>query len=121
MFNIEDAKSLLNSADVFFPEYDDEPETNGKLILNMNDIWAWACADGEEVPEECLPELAELFWRYGYCGILYWVSERNNQMKSEFVDINRFIQFVREEERLRKTEPSSSKRAYKKVKYEIGV
>jgi hypothetical protein len=67
-----------------------------------------------------LPRVAELFWRYGSCGLLYWVSERRQQLKSEFYDINRFIEFVRREEEIRRSEPSQSRRAYLKQQYTIG-
>jgi hypothetical protein len=86
----------------------------------MNDVWAWACADGQYVPDEKLPEVAELFWRYGWAGILYWVSKENGNMRSEFVDNNRFIDFVTHEEQLRKEFPDSDERAYKKISYTIG-
>ena len=86
----------------------------------MNDTWCWACAMGEYVPDKSLPEVAELFWRYGNAGLLYWVSERNNGMRSEFHDVNRMASFVRHEEKLRKKVPSSSARAYKRIKYTLG-
>ena len=113
-FSVQDARKLLDAADVFF-EPDDE-----EIVLNMNDVWGWATAYGEYVKDEELPELAGLFWNYGWAGILYWVSEKNNNMESEFYDVNRCVQFVRHEERLRKSVPNSSKRAYKKLSYTIG-
>lgn len=113
-FSVHDARKLLDAADVFF-EPDDE-----EIVLNMNDVWGWACADGEELEEKDLPEVAELFWSYGWCGILYWVSERHDQGTSEFQDNNRFIEFVRNEERIKKKVPESSTRAYYKASYTIG-
>ena len=41
-------------------------------------------------------------------------------MRSEFRDINRFVEFVRNEERLKKDVPNSSRRAYKKMTYTLG-
>ena len=90
------------------------------LVLNMNDTWGWAMAWGEEVPDDKVGEIADLIWLYGYAGALYWVSERHGQMRSEFEDINRCVDFVRHEEKLRKDEPNSSKRAYKKLVYTLG-
>jgi len=121
MFSIERAKILLMSAGVFFDaeDFDDIPEMGNKYLLNMNDVWFWACADYEEVKEEELPEVALLFYRYGSIGLLYWVSQKRNA-RSEFSDINRHIDFVRHEEDLIKSVPSSSKRAYKKVTYKLG-
>lgn len=69
MFSQEEATQLLVAAKVFFGIEPDEPDL--KQTLNMNDIWAWACGDGERVTDEDLPEVAELFWRYGFSGILY--------------------------------------------------
>jgi hypothetical protein len=40
-------------------------------------------------------------------------------MRSEFEDINRFVDFVRQEEQVRKDVPESTKRAYKKVSYTL--
>ena len=117
-FTIEQARTLLKAADVFF-EIDDEKLPDGEQMLNMNDVWAWALAMGETVKDEELPELAELFWNYGYCGILYWVSQKNNCMRSEFYDNNRMIEFVEQEEKIKLDFPDHNARAYKKVTYKI--
>lgn len=101
-------------------ELEEDPETFSRYVLNMNDVWGWACADCEEVAEEELQAVALLFHNYGWCGILYWVSEKRGGMKSEFLDNNRFIDFVRHEEGLREKVPNSSERAYKKIKYKLG-
>lgn len=121
-FTIESAREFLQKADLFFGSPDDEDEEWREMAqtLNLNDTWGWACADGEDVSDEDLPRVAELFWRYGRCGVLYWVSERRNQCRSEFHDVNREIDFVRHEERIRSEFPNSSKRAYAKVSYTIG-
>jgi hypothetical protein len=114
---IKEARKFLKSAGVFFDEDDD---TKLAQTLNMNDVWAWAFAFGEYVPDEKLPEVAELFWRYGWAGVLYWVSKENNNMRSEFEDVNRFIEFVKNEEQLRSDVPDTDERAYKKIKYTLG-
>lgn len=123
MFTLDESRKLLNAAGVFF-DRDDEDEITNEVpaqMLNLNDTWGWACADGEVVPDDEMPRLAELFWSYGNCGVLFWASERNNHCRSEFHDINRFIDFVRMEETIREQEPNSSKRAYAKHLYSIGV
>ena len=120
-----EARQFLRSAGVFF--YDDPSELdeddNPKLLqtINFNDTWAWACAGGEYVPDAELQEVSRLFYCYGYCGILYWASELRDQLTSEFHDINRFIEFVRKEESIRKAEPDEVKRAYARHAYEIGA
>lgn len=116
--SVDEALVLLSAAGVFYPQDEDLPA--GLYTLNMNDTWGWAIAWGEEVPKEQIPEVADLFSRYGYPGILYWVSCRHDNMRSEFHDINRFVDFVRREERLRKDVPGSSARAYKKIFYTLG-
>lgn len=122
MFNIESARKLLNDAGVFFSYDPEDEDTNQKMAqtLNLNDVWCWACADGEYVTDEELPRVAELFFRYGWAGILYWVSERSEGKPSEFHDNNRFIEFVRQEEQLRKDVPDFNERAYKKIRYTLG-
>lgn len=110
-----EAQQLLELAGVLYN--DDEAE---RLELNMNDVWGWALAWGEPIPPEKVVEVADLFRRYGWCGLVYWVSEQNEQMRSEFEDNNRMIDFVRHEETLRKTEPDSNTRAYTKLSYTLG-
>ena len=114
---VRQAFALLEAAGLFFEPDDESPFPH---TLNLNDVWSWASADGEDVPDECAVELRDLFYRYGWCGVLYWYSERHNKCRSEFQDVNRFIDFVRHEEELRKREPSSSKRAYQKITYTLG-
>jgi hypothetical protein len=99
--------------------YPQDEDTTG-IVLNMNDTWGWATAWGEDVPDDKIEELANLIWWYGNAGTLYWVSEQHGQMRSEFHDINRFVDFVRNEERLKKEVPNSSQRAYKKLTYTLG-
>jgi hypothetical protein len=110
--SIQGDKDLLTASGMCFNEE--------QICLNMNDVWMWGCSDGEDVPDEDVAEVARLFRSYGFCGLLYWVSERRELEKSEFHDNNRFIEFVRHEEELRKQEPRSSKRAYMKISYTLG-
>ena len=115
----KDALELLKLADVFYDIDEDEPEMN--QMINLNDIFGWACADCEKVEDGDLIEVAKLFKKYGWCGILYWVSEiKRDGLRSEFLDNNRFIDFVKLEEDLIKQEPDTDKRAYKKYKYTLG-
>jgi len=106
---------LLEAADVFYGSDPGEPRE-----LNMNDTFGWAYAFGEVVPDDRLDEVAGLFRRYGFAGLVYWVSEQNDGMRSEFEDVNRQIGFVRHEEKLRLQEPNSSTRAYMKLVYTLG-
>ena len=119
MFTVDEARQLLTTAGLFF-ERDPEEGMNSAQVLNLNDAFYWACADAEEVPDDELQKLATLFWQYGQCGVYYWVLERRGDKKVEFVDVNRFAEFVRAEEAIRIEEPSPSKRAYLKRQYTIG-
>lgn len=120
----EKARELLYAANVFFDELDeedyDEKEDGPRQMLNMNDTWCWACAEGMVVKDSDLAEVARLFVFYGHNGLNYWYSENNGNMESEFEDIKRGVDFVRREEGLIKAMPSSSQRAYKKYKYTLG-
>lgn len=117
MFTTERAIKFLNATDLFFDDDDDM----GKYCLNLGDTFAWACADAERVGEDELPRLAELVWLYGYCGMLYWVSEKRGGMMTAFQDNNRMIEFVRHEEQIRSEIPDSCARALAKRSYMIGI
>jgi len=122
MFTIESSRELLKNAKVFFDCSDPDDDPMESQMLNLNDAFYWACSDGEHVADKELARVAELFWTYGYAGIMYWVIvEKRGKESVEFVDVNRKIEFVKNEEAIRKEEPSSSKRAYLKRQYTIGV
>lgn len=114
MFSNEAAQTLLDAAGVFFDEIEGR-------ILNLNDAFYWACADGEEVTDEELPEVAELFFRYGMCGIYYWVLRKRGDASADFQDVSRFVEFVRAEEAIRAEIPDSNKRAYAQRSYTLGL
>ena len=115
----DEARELLDKAGLFFDYDPEDDDPSFAQMLNMNDVWGWACADGEDVPDEELPELGHLFYSYGWCGVLYWVSQRNDHMKSEFYHYNRMIEFVEHEEQIKSKYPSESTRAYHKTSYKI--
>jgi hypothetical protein len=114
MYSLDEAKAMLTAAGVFY----DDPTP--PYTLNMNDTWGWGEAWGEPVPEEELPRLATLFFRYGFGGILYWMSERHDGMRSEFAHYNRALDYARHEEAIRAEVPGSSDRAYAKRSYTLG-
>lgn len=115
---LAEAKKLLLASGEFFDGYD--LEGLPPYTINLNDAFYWACSDCETVPEECLLEVARLYQRYGRCGLYYWVLERRGEKRVEFKDVNRFVEFVRREEQLRKDVESSSKRAYHALTYTLG-
>jgi hypothetical protein len=109
---------MLTEAGVFFGADEDCPK--GDQTLNLNDSMFWGCADGEYVEDAELPEVAELFFTYGWNGIMYWVMKKRLYGRVEFEDVNRAIQFIRAEEQIKAEEPRSSQRAYLKKSYTIG-
>ena len=113
--NLEYSKKLLFAADIFYGDEGDEDDHE----VNFNDVWGWAVACGEIVTDDEMPELARLFFNYGWPGILYWGSQKNNAMRSDFYHYNRMIEFVENEEAIRNKYPKESARAYHKTKYVI--
>jgi len=101
------------------PNYLEPSEEGNGHFINMNDVWGWACADGIEVTDENVERIAELYDQYGFGGLLYFQAGETES--SEFHDNNRFLEFVRNEERIRKEVPDSNKRAYHKESYTIGA
>jgi hypothetical protein len=85
---------LLASGEGFIAE--------GGLRLNMNDAWGWGFASCPIVPASQVAEVCRLFKRYGRAGLLYWRSQQERGMRSELHDNNRVIDFVENEERIRK-------------------
>lgn len=116
--NITEAKELLKAADLTFGP-DDEIEHYDRC-LNMNDVWAWGTSWIEEIPEDEVILVASLVQRYGACGAYYWLSVKHENLRSEFHDINRMVDFVRHEEAIRAEIPDSSQRAYAKRDYHLG-
>lgn len=113
----DDARALLKQSDFFFDEDDEMPVG---LWINLNDVFGWACSDTEQVQDDELIPVACLFRQYGWCGVLYWVSQKRGGSHSEFKDINRYIEFVRNEEEVIQQVPNDSKRAYFKISYTLG-
>lgn len=123
----DEARRLLQDGELFFynsrkelEECEDEDEKDMQT-LNLNDTFGWALAWGEYVPDEELIKVAELFKQYGEAGVFYWASCRNDNFRSGFEDINRKIDFVRNEERIKQEKPDWNERAYYKASYSLGM
>lgn len=116
IFNQESALVLLRAAKVFY--------TSDDRSINMNDTFGWGMAYGPNVSDDQLVIVADLFWRYGNAGLNYWCTihpdEEERVSGSEFEDIQRSINFVRHEEKLRLSGMDSDKRAYHKLVYTLG-
>lgn len=85
--------------------------------LLMSDVFGWALGMAEVIPADQLDEVARLFKEYGFCGLVYWVSQRNGEMRSEFPAMNRKIDYVAHEEAARLAAKDTTDWAYKKVSY----
>ena len=118
---LSEARTLLETAGVFFGPDDEEPDGESARMLNLNDAFFWGCADGEVVSDDEMPEVARLFLAYGMCGIYYWVCTKRGYESVGFSDINRFVQFVRMEEEICKECPDWNKRAYHTAEYHISA
>lgn len=114
--NDEDIVKVLRTAGVLF---DEDDEMGDGFWLNMNDVFGWGIADTEQVPADKLKEVWALFLAYGMAGLYYWVSEQRQQCQSEFSDINREIQFVREEMKIALNNQNAFRKPYVKAKYII--
>lgn len=113
--NPDDNRTMLLASDWCFTNED------GSLSINMNDIWGWAVSWCAEVPADQVSEVARLFREYGEGGLMYWHSCQENNMRSEFADNNRKIDFVRHEERIKNEVKDYNKRAYHKESYVLGA
>ncbi len=111
----ETQKTALAELDNFLTISNDEDG----ILLWMNDTFNWATSDAITVLPAEIEELHKLFSRYGFCGAAYWAGKKE-KMRSAFRDINRFIDFVTHEEKLRVDEPSSNKRASLALVYTLG-
>lgn len=142
--NIEWARKILETAEVFYfnskEERDDLSEKEKAFgleqALNLNDSWAWGCADCETVTDEEMPRVAQLYSTYGWNGILYWVFIEKRKEESidfvEFQDVKRALQFIIGEEQikaemLKKYPPDEYKQfgaryhiLFQKAEYKIG-
>lgn len=98
----EHVLALLLAAGLLCDPDDDDPDA--AQTLRLNDVWAWGTSDAAYIPDEEVPKVGHLFVLYGWCGILYWVSEQHGKMRSQLGGINRSIDFVRMEERIRQEE-----------------
>lgn len=98
--------------------YFDEEGAHQHFIV-MNDVWGWATSDCFRVNDENVGELSRLYGAYGRAGFFYYQADVLDEYKdSEFEDVSRALNFVRQEERIRKEYP---KAYYAKCSYTLGV
>lgn len=56
--------------------FEDDEDMPPGLWLNLNDIFAWACADTEQVSDEDLPEVYAFHQAHGIDGTILWACKR---------------------------------------------
>lgn len=62
----------------FWWEKDQKPKRTGLFVI-LNDIFAWACSDGEELEYEQIEPLYRLWRQYGYDGVIIWACRLRNE------------------------------------------
>lgn len=120
---IAEARDFLNAFQVFY-EYDKNDPLGLNQTINLNDTFAWGCADSEFVADDEMMRLAELAWDYGFGGILYWVAIEKRKWDLsciEFENTRRRVEFVIQEEAVKERVPDYATRAYTKCEYMIGT
>lgn len=114
---LEEAWALMKACPHYYHDPEERPDYHS---IMMNDVWGWASAGGYEVTDKNVRRVAQLYDRYGFAGLVYYQTEADPRYKaSEFTDNNRFLQFVQNEERIRKEVPDYNKRGYHKAAYQI--
>ena len=112
------------------PAYYHDPEEGPEHLILMNDVWAWATSCSIDVTDDNAIRIAQLYNEYGFCGLLYYQGVELDRLGApnapetryaEFEDIQRFVEFVVAEERIKKEVPDYNKRAYAKRQYVIGT
>ena len=95
------ALKLLRESGIFYndniSELDAGDDPQSIRLINLNDTFWWGTAYCQFLPDDKIEELSNLFFKYGWCGVLYWCSKQE-EIKPEFENVIRSIQFVENEE-----------------------
>lgn len=51
-------------------------KNDGHWFIFLNDTWYWGTADSEDIPDDQIKIVGDLFIRYGQAGLYYWVAQR---------------------------------------------
>ena len=94
---VDEDLTLLLLADVINDDH-------GHYVLNMNDTFYFATADGEEVKPEEIKEVARLFSYYGFAGLTYWVAEKRGH-DPEISSSREEVEYVRSKEQKKEYRP----------------
>lgn len=80
-----------------------------QIWLLMNDIFEFACADGEDISPNDFGNILAIYRRYGWDGLVAWVViKRNTQPLNELITIEYLAAF-------KEISINSSKRIYNKI------
>lgn len=125
------AYDRLLAAGVFFhdseeqlirDEPDEQEREEWRFVVHLGDWCSWGTADDERADPSELPDVWNMFSRYGWNGIYYWVMKKREWEwhQISFRDVQRAMQFIQHEEALREAAGSSvSAYAYGHAEYHI--
>lgn len=74
-----EAIAKLVEADVLFDDSDFGDGTGNKVFVNLNDTFAYACSDAEEIPNDQLEEIVRIYKRWGDVGLICWTARQRNE------------------------------------------
>lgn len=58
------------------------------LFVNTNDVFAWGCADAQDLPHEEIPKLFMHYHQSGADGVIAWACYKNNMQPQKAVKID---------------------------------
>ena len=85
--DLAEKKAWLAAHDVGFFSMWNGTDHSGppKLALLCNDTFAWATADAEDVLDEQIDTIVELFKSEGEAGVIKWIAQQRNMKPMESV------------------------------------
>lgn len=74
-------EAFINSSviDKQFWDDDDTPQETTIIFINCNDVFAWACAEGEPATDDDIEKLYEELKKDQGWGSVIWVCKKRNQ------------------------------------------
>jgi len=71
---MSDEDVLAEMKDTYAVFFEDD-----KRLINLNDTFAYACADAEIVKEEQVPEIVKIYRDWGHIGLICWSAKQRNE------------------------------------------
>lgn len=76
---------LLRAGQLWLRDHPDDP-TKWMLLMNCNDVFAWGCADCEEVAYTDIKDIWDHFAKDKVWGTAVWVMKKRNEMPQKPVE-----------------------------------